>query len=108
MSSVNIYVTFNPLIPQGGVVSNPNVTLTSGDVEVIFTFKDSPGMFFNGFSSTDNKNQLTAQVADDKVTVTDLDSMAEQIEYTLTLRDTAGQIFIIDPQIINNPKPPAM
>lgn len=106
MSSANVYVTFNPLIPTNIAIAPPNLNISSEDVEIVFIFRDSPGMVFKGFHSNDKQHQLKTHVTDTRIIITDLDNLPEHIKYTLSLADAQGQPFVTDPQIINNPKVP--
>lgn len=105
MSNANILVSFNPLIP-GNIGFNPaTLDVKVTDKSILFTFQNSPSMKFNAFKSIDPLHQLLkADVTDTQITITDIDTMRDDIQYTVSIMDVEGQVFTSDPQIINIPK----
>ena len=104
MSSAKVYVSFTPSIPGNIGITPPNLTVTSADEAILFSFDNSPGMKFKAFSSTDDLRQLKVDVTDAHITITDIDLLPEHIHYTVSIADAQGQVFESDPQIINNPR----
>ena len=85
---------------------DPLMVTGEEDIAYVFSSDSTPGLTWINFIPGDTTQFGSVQISSDKtvMTVSDLDTVAETIYYSLVFADASGNRYNPDPQIINNPK----